>query len=83
MTVIQRCFAVLSAAALLLTASAAGVPVPVRTAQNGPVSAFAAQLRNRKRGIAAEPFARLCYDSGSGILLRDGEDAGGRTFRTA
>ena len=76
MTILQKQFAVLTAAVLLLNGSAASVPVPVQAVRKGSVSAFAEQLLSAGRSLPEQPFAELVYDSETGQLLRDGAPAG-------
>lgn len=76
MTILQKQFAVLTAAVLLLNGSAASVPVPVQAVRKGSVYAFAKQLLAAEHALPEQPFAQLSFDSGTGQLMRDGIPAG-------
>ncbi|MBR3419298.1 MAG: S8 family serine peptidase [Oscillospiraceae bacterium] len=76
MTILQKQFAVLTAAVLLLNGSAASVPVPVQAVRKGSVYAFAKQLLAAEHALPEQPFAQLSFDAGTGQLMRDGIPAG-------
>lgn len=76
MTILQKQFAVLTAAVLLLNGSAASVLVPVQAERKGSVSAFAEQLLAAEHALPEQPFSQLSCDTGTGLLLRDGIPAG-------